>query len=186
MKRPVIGLASGVALVASVVIANWATSTFGFVPVGFGQAATAGTLAAGVALAARDAIQDALGKGWMLGFLAVAAALSYVVADPHIATASLFAFTVAELLDFAVYTPIRTNSVLGDRRWAAAVIASDLVGIVADTVIFIGIAFGMSTVWPAMPGQFIGKAWATVAYLVLAKVVAVAVLRQPNRQPEGA
>lgn len=185
-RRTIVGVLAGAGLIGSVVVANWATSTFGFVPVGFGQAATAGTLAAGIALAARDAIQDALGKWWMLAFLAVAGVLSFLVADPHIAVASLAAFTVSELLDFAVYTPIRNKSRLGDKRWAAAVICSDIVGIIADTIVFIGIAFGMSTVWQAMPGQFIGKAWATVAYLVVLKVVSVALLREPDRQPEGA
>jgi uncharacterized PurR-regulated membrane protein YhhQ (DUF165 family) len=172
--------------VGSVVLANWATSQFGFIPVGFGQMATAGTLAAGVALAARDAIQDSVGKVWMLLFLTAAAVLSYLVADPRIATASLVAFVVSETLDFIVYTPLRSKSRLGDRRWAVAVVASDVVGIVADTIVFIGVAFGMATVWQAMPGQFIGKAWATVAYLILIKAVAVVVLRQSDRQPEGA
>ncbi|ATN87198.1 hypothetical protein I5J47_gp53 [Mycobacterium phage Arib1] len=95
-----IGTAFGALFVGTVLVANWATSTFGFVPVGFGQAATAGTFAAGFALAARDVVQDQLGKRWMLALLAAAALLSYLVADPHIATASAVAFLVSELLDF--------------------------------------------------------------------------------------
>ncbi|WDW19680.1 hypothetical protein [Mycobacterium phage LOCV1] len=78
-----IGTAFGALFVGTVLVANWATSTFGFVPVGFGQAATAGTFAAGFALAARDVVQDQLGKRWMLALLAAAALLSYLVADPH-------------------------------------------------------------------------------------------------------
>lgn len=180
------GIASTI-LITSVVAANWATSKYGFIPVGFGYTATAGTLVAGVALAARDAIQDLIGKMWMLATLAVAALVSFVVADPHIATASAVAFVCAELLDFAVYTPIRNRSRLGDWRWATAVVASSIVGILADTIVFLWIAFGAAAIAPALAGQLIGKAWATFGYLILGKAVAVgAVLRQSNQQPAGA
>lgn len=162
------GVLAAATLISSVVAANWATSRFGFVPVGFGQLATAGTYAAGIALAARDAIQDAIGRQWMLTCLTAAAALSYVLADARIALASAVAFAVSELLDFAVYSPIRQRGHLGDRRWAVAVIASGVVGAVADTVIFIG---------------FIGKTWATLSYVAIGKALAGAVLRQPHQQP---
>ncbi|AKY02579.1 hypothetical protein SEA_BRUSACORAM_53 [Mycobacterium phage Brusacoram] len=56
-----LGISFGALFVGTVLVANWATSTFGFVPVGFGQTATAGTFAAGFALAARDVVQDQLG-----------------------------------------------------------------------------------------------------------------------------
>lgn len=181
MKR-LAGYVAGAVFVGSVLVANWSTTTFGFVPVGFGQAATAGTFAAGFALAARDAIQDTLGKRWMLALLALASVLSYVVADPHIATASAVAFLVSELLDFAVYTPLRRKSRLGDKRWAAAVVTSDAAGAVADTAVFVGIAFGWAAVLPAMAGQLIGKAYATFVYLVIGKAVASALLRQSDQQ----
>lgn len=170
MRRGV-GAAAGISLVASVVIANYVTTRYGFIPVGFGQMATAGTLAAGFALAARDAIQDAIGKRWMLAALAAAAGLSYAVSDPMIAIASLAAFVVSELLDFAVYTPIRNKSILGDRRWAVAVVLSSLVGIVADTVVFLGLAFGAAAILPALIGQLIGKGWATALYLAIGTAV---------------
>lgn len=186
MTNRLVGTIASATLITSVVAANWATSRFGFVPVGFGQAASAGTFAAGFALAARDAIQDAIGKRWMLGALTIAAALSYLVADPHIATASAVAFAVSELLDFAVYTPIRNRSRLGDSRWAAAVLASGVIGAIADTAIFIGIAFGAAAILPALAGQLIGKGWAILAYLVVGKAVAGAVFREPDRQSASA
>nr|WP_322002035.1 VUT family protein [Rhodococcus qingshengii] len=156
-------------------MANWLTTRFGFVPVGFGFTATAGTFAAGFALAARDATQDLLGKPKMLAVIAIGAALSYIIADPFIATASAVAFAVAELLNFAVYTPLRNRSKLGDRRWMAAVSASSLIGALADTFIFLAIAFGWAAVLPALAGQLVGKAWATVAYLALGKIAALRV-----------
>ncbi|ASZ75313.1 hypothetical protein PBI_MANGETHE_53 [Mycobacterium phage Mangethe] len=176
-----IGTAFGALFVGTVLVANWATSTFGFVPVGFGQAATAGTFAAGFALAARDVVQDQLGKRWMLALLAAAALLSYLVADPHIATASAVAFLVSELLDFAVYSPLRARARrFGDWRWTSAVLASGAVGAIADTVVFVGIAFGVATVSVAMLGQLIGKAYATAAYAVIGRVTG-ALFREPHK-----
>lgn len=170
-----LGYLSVAVLLSAVIVANWLTTRFGFVPVGFGFTATAGTFAAGFALAARDATQDLLGKPKMLAVIAIGAALSYIIADPFIATASAVAFAVAELLNFAVYTPLRNRSKLGDRRWMAAVSASSLIGALADTFIFLAIAFGWAAVLPALAGQLVGKAWATVAYLALGKIAALRV-----------
>lgn len=61
-KRVALGSAAAAGLFAGIVAANYLTTRFGFVPVGFGLAATAGTFAAGVTLALRDAIQDTLGR----------------------------------------------------------------------------------------------------------------------------
>lgn len=172
MTRRLAGVASVAALLASIVVANYATTRWGFVPVGFGLAATAGTFAAGFALAARDAVQDLLGKRVMLAVLVVGAVLSYAVADARIATASAVAFLLAELANFAVYTPLRKRAALGDRRWAGAVAASNLTGALVDTVVFLAIAFGWAAVLPALAGQLVGKAYATVMYLVAGKAAA--------------
>lgn len=51
-----------VAYLASIVLANWLTSRYGLVSMGFGLMATAGTFAAGLAFVARDAVQDAAGR----------------------------------------------------------------------------------------------------------------------------
>lgn len=170
IHKTVVGSVAGAGLVATVVLANWLTSVFHFVPVGFGQQATAGSFAAGFALAARDVLQDLLGKKWMLVALGVASAVSYIVADPMIAVASAAAFALSELLDFGVYSPLRERSLFGDRRWATAVLASGLVGAVADTFVFVGLAFGAAAVMPAMLGQLIGKGWATATYAALGVV----------------
>lgn len=184
--RTIGGTASATLLLTSVVAANWATSTFGFVPVGFGVSATAGTFFAGFALALRDATQDILGKQWMLGTIVAGAVISYLIADPFIALASVAAFAVAELINFAIYTPLRNRSRLGDRRWAAAVTTSSIAGALADTVIFLAIAFGWAAVLPALVGQLVGKAWATVLYLLIGKAVASGVLLRQSQHSEGA
>jgi uncharacterized PurR-regulated membrane protein YhhQ (DUF165 family) len=182
------GLTSAAALLASIIIANWLTTRYGFVPVGFGLASTAGTFIAGFALALRDSTQDLLGKKWMLATIAVGALISYLIADPFIATASAAAFLIAELIDFTIYTPLRKKSKLGDRRWAAAVIASNVGSAIADTVVFLAIAFGWAAVLPAMAGQLVGKAWATVLYLIVGKAVSArgSVLRESDVIEAGA
>lgn len=179
MNRRALGLLAAGGFVASIVLANYLTTRYGFIPVGFGFTATAGTLAAGFALALRDATQDALGRRAVALVIVAGAALSFLVADPFIALASAAAFLLSELADFAVYTPLRAWSRLGGRRWAGAVIASNLVGAVVDTAVFLGIAFGAAAILPAMPGQLVGKSWATLAYLAVGWVVSRAVLRQP-------
>lgn len=164
---------SALGLLASVLLANYATTRYGFVPVGLGLTATAGTFAAGFALALRDALQDTGGRRAVLAVVLAGAALSYLIADPAIATASAVAFLLAELADLLVYTPLRRRSSLGDRRWVAAVVASNAVGAVIDTAVFLGIAFGLAAIAPALPGQLVGKAWATLAYLVAGVAVSV-------------
>lgn len=167
------GWFSAFGLLVGVVAANWLTSTYGFVPVGLGFSATAGTFAFGFALALRDSTQDILGKRVMLSIVFVGAAISYLVSDQMIALASAVAFLFAELVNFAVYTPLRNKSVLGDSRWAAAVVSSSIAGAIIDTVIFLLIAFGWAAVTiPALVGQLIGKAYATVIYLIVGKVAA--------------
>lgn len=184
MKRTVLGVAMSAGLFVGIVAANYATTRYGFVPVGFGLAATAGTFAAGVTLALRDAIQDALGRWAVLAVIVAGAALSFFIADPAIAIASGAAFLLAELLNFAVYTPLRERARFGDKRWALAVTSSNLAGAIVDTAVFIGIAFGAAAIMPAMAGQLVGKAWATILYLVIG-AVSGAVLRQSMRNSGG-
>ncbi|WP_280502035.1 VUT family protein [Nocardia farcinica] len=161
------GVIAAAGLLASVIAANYVTTRYGFVPVGFGLQATAGTIFAGVALALRDAIQDLAGKWAVVVVIVAAAVVSYFIASPAIAVASAVAFAVAELLDFAVYTPLRARSQFGDRRWSAAVLASGVVGAVVDTVVFIGLAFGVTAISGVLVGQLVGKMWANLAYLII-------------------
>ncbi len=169
MIRPTLAAA---ALLGAVVAANTLTTRYGFVPVGFGLEATAGTYAAGAALAARDALQDVAGKRATVLVLLVAAVVSYLISDPFIAAASAVAFLLAELVDLAVYTPLRRRASLGDRRWTLAVVLSNLAGAVVDSVVFLGVAFGAPAVLPALAGQLLGKSYATAAYLLGGRALA--------------
>jgi hypothetical protein len=132
--------------------ANWAISVFGIVPVGLGLFAPAGVYFAGLSFTARDIIQEALGRWWTIGAIVVGAALSAFL-SPQLALASGIAFLVSEGLDLAVYTPLRT------RHWLSAVAASNTVGTVVDSALFLWLAFGsLDFFW----GQVVGKSWVTL------------------------
>ena len=151
-----------------ILAANVVTTELGMIPVGFGLVATAGTYFAGLTFILRDALQDVAGKRWTLAVIALGAALSFLVSDPFIALASAVAFGLAELADLAVYTPLRK------RGYIRAAIASNIVGSLIDTVVFLAIA-GFP-IMAALPGQMVGK----LAVTALA-VIAVAIIRA-NRQ----
>jgi len=165
------------AYLATIVAANWLTAHYGLVPVGFGLLATAGTYAAGLAFVARDAVQDTSGRIVALGALVAGCALSWWLSTPALALASLVAFGMSELADMAIYTPLRR------RGYVRAAVASNLVGSVVDTVVFLWLAgFGLAPL--VVAGQLAGKAWITAA-VVAVVVIARAVLRNRVR-PEGA
>jgi uncharacterized PurR-regulated membrane protein YhhQ (DUF165 family) len=153
------------AYVACIVLANVLTARFGMVPVGFGLLATAGTYAAGLALLARDVVQDVAGRRAVLGAVIVGAGLSAWLSTPQLAVASGAAFLIAELADMGVYTPLRRKG------WARAVLASNAVGAVVDTVVFLWLA-GFPLTVAALGGQMAGKLlWATLVPVVLMLVV---------------
>jgi uncharacterized PurR-regulated membrane protein YhhQ (DUF165 family) len=139
-----------VGYIGSIVIANWMTATFGLVGIGFGLAVTAGTFAAGAALILRDAVQVNAGKWAVLAAIIAGCAVSYFVSDPFIAYASAVAFLVGELVDWAVFTPMRGRSL----PWA--VLISSVVSAPVDTVLFLYIS-GFGVTWQAVLGQFIVK-----------------------------
>lgn len=169
--KPVLALA---AYVACIVGANVATHALGFVPVvpGLALTVTAGTYLAGLALLARDVVQDTAGRWWVLAAIGAGAALSWWLSTPELALASGAAFLVAETADMAVYTPLRKKG------WARAVFASNAVGAFLDTVVFLTLA-GFP-VWANVPGQMIGKVvWASLLPIAMVLVVRRVVLRQP-------
>jgi uncharacterized PurR-regulated membrane protein YhhQ (DUF165 family) len=143
--------------IGTIVLANWAIQTFGLVPVGLGLMAPAGVYFAGLAFTFRDLVQEQLGRGWTASAIVLGAALSALV-SPQFALASGVAFLVSELADFAIYTPLR------QRHWLGAVVASNTVGLVADSALFLGLAFGSLEF---LAGQVVGKLWMTLLAVVL-------------------
>lgn len=164
--------AAAAALITSIALANWLTSHFGQVPAGFGLLVTAGTYTAGLALAFRDVLHETGGIRWVLPTIAVGCAVSLALGDGRIAVASAVAFLAAELADLAVYAPLRR------RRWRTAVVASNGVGAVVDSLLFLTIA-GFPLTWTGVGGQLLVKAvWVTAGFLLVAEVVRRAVPRE--------
>jgi uncharacterized PurR-regulated membrane protein YhhQ (DUF165 family) len=161
--RKQIGVITLLAYVGTVVAANWAVHRYGIVPVGFGLLAPAGVYFAGLAFTLRDITQEALGRVAVLAAIAAGALASYFVSDGRLAVASAAAFGLSELADFAVYTPLR------ERGWLRAVVLSNIVGLTADSVLFLWIAFGSLAF---LPGQLVGKALMTGAAVAVLAVIA--------------
>jgi uncharacterized PurR-regulated membrane protein YhhQ (DUF165 family) len=165
--------------IAAIVAANWLTTHYGLVHVGFGLTTTAGTYAAGAALLLRDTVQDTTSWRWVLAGIAAGALLT-AVTSPVLAVASATAFLLAELLDMAVYTPLRS------RGWARAALLSGVAGAVVDTYVFLALA-GFPVTAQTVGGQLVGKTvWATL--LPVAVVVAARMVRRGrvSRHPVGA
>lgn len=147
--------------------ANWLIGNAGtvcvpngpcLVPVAPGLSAPSGVLMIGLALVLRDIVQRRLGASAALGAIAVGALLSGLLAPPAIVVASVAAFLLSELADFAVYTPLQK------RNFVAAVAASSLLGLVVDSVVFLQLAFGSLDF---LAGQIVGKAWMVLLALPL-------------------
>jgi uncharacterized PurR-regulated membrane protein YhhQ (DUF165 family) len=148
--------------VGSIFMANWFVQNVGtqytpngphVIPVGFGFEAPSGVLWIGVALVARDLVQQYLGSRVAIAAMFVGAAASYFVA-PALAFASAAGFLLSETADFTVYTPLMRRG-----RIVLAVFASGVVGLIVDTFVFLMIAFGSLQFWQ---GQVIGKLWVTL------------------------
>lgn len=157
MKKSLVAITAALFL-GCILAANHVTTEYGMVPVGFGLMATAGTYLAGITFVLRDSLQDLAGKAWTLGLIVVGGGLSYFIADPFIALASGVAFMVSEVADLAVYTPLRR------RGYIRAAVASNIVGAVVDTLLFLWIA-GFPVV-DAFAGQVIGKTLITLAVVL--------------------
>ena len=157
MRR--VGIVAAVLFVLTVYFANLAVTHWGVVSVGFDLKAPAGVFAVGLAFTLRDITHRALGRWVVVAAILAGCLLSYFIeananlgGPVSLATASAIAFLVSETSDLAVYEPLRK------RGWLPAVAASNVVGLFADSLLFLWLAFGSLTfLW----GQVVGKAWMT-------------------------
>lgn len=123
--------------VGLIVAANVLTSRYGIVA----GMVPAGTFAAGLTFAVRDLLQRFGGGWWALAAVAVGAGMSVWLSSPALALASGVAFAVSELLDFAVYTPLRRGSA------PVAMLLSNTVGAAADSLLFLWLAGFLLALW---------------------------------------
>ena len=147
------GLVLAAAYLGSIVATNWAVAAFGIVPVGFGLMAPAAVYVVGLTLVLRDSVQHRIGKTATFALIAMGAALSALF-SPSLALASGVAFLVSESADFATYTLAQR---FGHIR---AALASNVVSIPIDSLVFLALAFGSQQY---LAGQIAGKVWATLA-----------------------
>ncbi len=147
--------------------ANWLIGNVGtvcvpqgpcLIPVAPGIMAPSGVLMIGLALVLRDLVQRRLGLPWAMAAIGAGTVLSALLAPPALVLASAAAFLVSEALDLAVFTPLQRRGLV------LAVAASSLVGLVADSLVFLWLAFGSLDF---LAGQVIGKAWMVAAALPL-------------------
>jgi queuosine precursor transporter len=120
------------------------------VPVAPGLLAPSGVMLVGVALVLRDLVQRRLGTALSALAILFGSGLSALLAPASLVIASATAFLLSEFADLAVYTP------LARRRLVAAVMASSLVGLVVDSIVFLWLAFGSLDF---LVGQVVGKSW---------------------------
>jgi len=155
-----VGYGAAAAFVATVLLTNWTLDTFGVVTVA-GVEFPSGVLWAGLAFGLRDVVHETLGRRWVALAIIAGAVLSWISSDAatipggmtSIAVASGVAFLLSEAADAFVYAPLRV------RHWPAAVIASNVVGSVIDSAVFLWLAFGSLDY---IAGQVVAK-WAMVA-----------------------
>lgn len=172
MKKP-LGFVFLAAFVACVWAANYAIAHWGHAPAFpggphtvtlLGLTAPSGVLIVGLSFTFRDLAQWALGRWWIVAGLAAGALLAAWTASPGLAVASCIAFGFSETLDWLVYTP------LADRgQWLAGLTLSNTVGSAVDSLLFLSIAFGWSSLHAFFWPQFWLKALMTLpAIAVLA------------------
>jgi queuosine precursor transporter len=138
------------------------------VPVAPGLMAPSGVMMVGVALVLRDLVQRRLGAVMSALAILCGTGLSAILAPPSLVLASGVAFLLSEFADLAVYTP------LARRRLVVAVVASSVVGLVVDSIVFLWLAFGSLDF---LLGQVVGKGW-----MVLLSIPFVAWLRRRDER----
>ncbi|MCY4087467.1 MAG: VUT family protein [Actinomycetia bacterium] len=179
VARPIVlpsARTAGLALVCAAYIgtifaANAAIEAWGIVPVGFGVLAPAGVYFAGLAFTLRDLIHRYGSRKLAIVAIVVGAGLSALV-SPELALASGLAFFVSELFDLAVYDRLRR------RGWTVAVVASNAIGLLADSALFLWLAFGSLAFFP---GQVVGKVWMTVLAVLVIGLLRALRLRSVHR-----
>ncbi len=148
--------------VATVYAANWSIKKYEFVSIGFGLSAPAGVYFAGLAFTLRDLLHVKGDRIWIISAIVAGALLSGLLEDAQrLALASGTAFLLSETADWLIYSPI------SKKNWLAAVLGSNSVGLILDSIIFLSVAFGSLAY---IEGQILGKAYMTLIAIVILSV----------------
>ena len=114
-----------------IVLVNWGFSVVPLIEITGGEKWPPMSLLVGFIFVARDFAQREIGHRVIFAML-IAALLSYVMANPFVAIASLIAFLISEFADWAVYT-------FTGRSFSQRVLISSAVGTPLDSIAFLGI-----------------------------------------------
>jgi len=154
----------GCILLADILAARWIIS------LPFGLSVPAGVFAIAPVFTLRDEIHERWGRRGAYVLIALASALSWALSVAtgsallaRVTLASVIAFVVNEALDTEIYHQLRRRSRL------AAILGSNAVSAAVDSVLFIGIAFGLD--WSLIVGQYVVK-------MLLAGLVGLWVMRR--------
>ena len=112
-------------------LVNWLFTVVPPVEMGGGEVWPPVALIVGLIFIARDFAQRVIGH-WVLVAMLIAAILSYFLADPFVAFASVAAFAISELADWLVYSFTK-------RPFAQRILLSSVLATPIDTVVFLGI-----------------------------------------------
>ena len=158
-RRTIEGVFFLAVFTACIPTANWLVQHVGttcvpngpcLIPVAPGLLAPSAVLVVGLAFVLRDLVQRRLGVGFAALAVVVGAGLSALLAPPSLVSAAGVAVLVSEFADLAVYTPLQK------RKLVLAVVASSIVGLVVDSILFLQLAFGSLD---HLTGQIVGKGW---------------------------
>ncbi len=156
MRRQTEGAIFLVLFGLTIPVANWLASNVGIcgpdgpclICVAPSLVTASGVLMMGIALVLRDLVQRRLGVVSAVVAVFVGGAISAFLAPTALVFASAAAFLLSEYADLAVYTPLARH------RFVAAVLASSLVGLVVDSILFLWLAYGSLEF---LAGQIVGK-----------------------------
>ena len=150
--------------IALVVAVNYGFIVVPLIPLPTGEMFPPMSFAVGLVFVVRDYAQRAVGH-WVIAAMLAAGVLSWWMADPFVALASVAAFAVSELADWAVYS-WTTKKPLAQR-----ILYSSLISTPLDSAVFLGIIGHLS--------------WSGVIAMTLAKLVGAAFvwwfLSQPRK-----
>lgn len=124
------------AYVAAIVFVNWAFSALPMLEVA-GEHLPSGAFLVGFIFVVRDFAQKEVGHKVIAAML-LSGAISYFMADPYVAVASVVAFLISEFIDWAVYSFTKMP-------FAKRVLLSSAAGTPIDSAIFLVIAGFYST-----------------------------------------
>jgi len=141
-----------------IVLVNWLFIVVPPISMGDSEVWPPVALVVGFIFIARDFAQRVIGH-WVLVAMLIAAILSYFLADPFVAIASVVAFAVSELIDWVVYSYTK-------RPFAQRILLSSLLATPVDTIVFLSIMG-----WLSVPSVLVMTASKIVGALIVCFLV---------------